>query len=171
MHRTVRRSAFGFLFIYGALFFQSFIGEWIPVEVVRLELDLLVLGFYALKGQPVQAIVLGFWNGLLRDSLTHGPAGGWAVSLTLFALALALWVRDRRLGRVKKTLFLCAAILISQTFVFLFQGEATRDGGVYFRFFLRTSLPSTCLTGIVFLMGFHLFQRWLSTSGSTQISD
>ena len=171
MYRTVRRKVLGLLFIYGTLFFQSFVGGWIPVEIVRPELDLLVLGFYALEGQPFQAMLLGSWNGLLRDSLTHGPAGGWTVSLTLFALALALWVRDRRLGRVKKTLFLCAAILISQTLVFLFQGEATRDGGVYFRFFLRTFLPSTCLSGIVFLMGFHLFQRWLSTSGSTQISD
>lgn len=168
MHRTVKRFTLRLLVLYLALILQALLGGSVPVGLITPELDLLVLATYALQGDPFQAMLLGFWSGLLRDSLTQGPPGGWALSLTLFSLALAL--RDKRIGLMKKTLLLLGATLGAHTFVFLLRDRAVWEGRCYLELFLQTLLPSACLTGIMFLLGIRLFQRWLSDFESTQTS-
>ena len=153
MHLPLKKVGFGFFLVYAAVFLESFLKLWLPVKFAYPEFDVSLLGMYAVQGQPAVAALLGFWNGLLRDSLTSGGSHGWTVSFLCFASVLALWVRDRRVGLIKKT------------FVF-FGGLLTIHALLSRKLLFQTVFPGICLTTLVFLVGIRFFQRWLSQSGS-----
>ena len=162
MHRALKRPLPGSLILYAAFFLQAFLAGAFPQGVVRPELDLIVLGWYAFKVGPVAALLLGFWNGLLRDSMTQGPTGGWTVCLMLLALGLSYLKRLRRLGVVQRSFFLSGAFLLAEAVLFLPRAVASQGWNPAFVFFIRLLLPSVVLTGIFyFLMGWML-NRWNS---------
>ena len=150
-----------FLLIYTVLFLQAFLGHWIPSGVVRPEFDLLILGLFAMEHPWVWATLLGFWNGLLRDSLTHGPSGCWTFALVLFAWALARWGKRRRLGSLKKTLLLSGAIAAVGGLVF-FREKGMGESNLYLRFLVSSLLPTSGVTGIFCFLWIRFFERWFS---------
>ena len=149
MRFTLRKIGLSFLLVYGALFLDAFLKQWLPVDVATPEFDLSLLGFFALEGPLWRATLLGFWNGLLRDSLTVGPSHGWTVSLMIFSWALAFWIRGRRIGLAKKA--------------FLFFGGLL---GIHTLLFRQVLLPVAFMTSIAFLFGIRFLHRWLSDSVS-----
>ena len=158
MHFPLKKTGFYFLFVYAALFLESFIKLWLPVNVATTELDVAVFGVVAMQGQPAATALLGFWNGLLRDSLTVGGGHGWTLCLLSFAWGLALWVRDRRIGLIQKTASFFGGLLLVHTVLFFLTGAASGEKGLV--------LLGICLTTLAFLVGIRFSQRWLSQSGS-----
>ena len=153
MHLPLKKVGFGFFLVYAAVFLESFLKLWFPVRFAYPEFDVSLLGMYAVQGQPAVAALLGFWNGLLRDALTSGGSHGWTVSFLCFASALALWVRDRRVGLIKKSSLFFGGLLATHALL-------SRE------LLFQTVLPDICLTTLAFLVGIRFFQRWLSHSDS-----
>ena len=166
MHLPLKKIGLGFLLIYAALLLESFLKLWLPVRFAYPEFDVSLLGLYAVQGQPAMAALLGFWNGLLRDSLTIGPLHGWTVLFLSFACGLAVWVRDRRVGLIKKSLVFFGGLLATHTLLFFLKGAGGGETGSYPLFLSQLILPTVCLTTLSFLLGIRFFQRWLSGSGS-----
>ena len=108
---------------------------------------------------------MGYWNGLLRDGLTQGPAGGWTISLTLFAWILASCVGQKRAGFLKKTLLLFGGLIASQAFYLILREGEFLELGIALRLLMQNFLPGACLTAVLFFLGNYLFQRWRFDSG------
>ena len=153
MHLPLKKVVFCFFLVYAALFLESFLKLWLPVNMATPEMDVAILGMAAMQGPPEAAALLGFWNGLLRDSLTVGENHGWTVCFLCFASGLALWVREKRVGLIKKSSLFFGGLLATHALL-------SR------KLLFQTVLPSICLTTLAFLVGIRFFQRWLSQSGS-----
>ena len=147
MHLALKRLGVGFLLVYSGFFLESFLKQWLPAGFFFPQLDVALLGLLALKGPLPQAVLLGMWSGILRDSLTVGPFHGWTLCLVSFSWMLAFF-GQRRLGFVKKTLLFVGGLAAVHAFLF------------------RSLPPALFMTSLVFLLGIRFLLPWLSDSAS-----
>jgi rod shape-determining protein MreD len=72
-----------------------------------------VLVWLAFRAETWAAVSGGFVMGFLRDGVTAGPAGGWALTMVLEALALKAVSRSVEVGRVWSPMLAVFAVVIA----------------------------------------------------------
>src|SRR5438105_3496425 len=144
-----------------AIALQSALAVWRPL--VYIDVGLILVVYFALQREPVQALVVGAATGLATDALSHGllGAGGFSKTLTAYVVyaAASRVMLDTPLLRIP---VLVSATLMDNAVYVAMNRMLGRPPSLPFVQIVSYKVIATAITGTILL---YLYNSFFSQSG------